>query len=129
MGANDRESSTLVRIEGKVSLSPIAKLVQSMETELSDYRKLIFFQQRGKIVFFPTTFNFSSTRALRRVIMGANDRAWSTLVRMEHEESRSPIARLAQWMVFGVSAYQKIIFCPTCGKMSSISNYTLFLIK
>ena len=42
--------------------------------------------------------------------MGANDRARSTLVRMEGKENRSPIAKLAQWMATEMSDHSKLIF-------------------
>ena len=44
--------------------------------------------------------------------MGANDRASSTVVRMEGKENRSPIAWLAQWLANDVSGHSKLIF-PT----------------
>ena len=47
--------------------------------------------------------------------MGANDRASSTLVKMEGKENRSPIARLAQWIPIGVSDHSKTIFSNIVG--------------
>ena len=40
--------------------------------------------------------------------MGANDRARSTLVRMEGKENRSPIAKLRQWMAIEVTDHSKL---------------------
>ena len=50
--------------------------------------------------------------------MGANDRASTTLVRMEGKKNRPPLARLAQWMAIEVSDHSKLIFFSNnVGKM------------
>lgn len=116
MGANNRASTTLVRMEGKENRTPLARLAPWMAVEVFDHSKLIFFQQRGKYVLLPTTPYFSWTRASRRVVMGANERASSTVVRMECKENRSPIAWLTQWMAIEVSDHTKLIFSQQCGK-------------
>ena len=60
--------------------------------------------------------------------MGANDRASSTLVRMEGKENRSPIAKLVLWMAIEVSDHSKLI-CPTMWEIGSTPNFALFLMN
>lgn len=59
MGANNRASTTLVRMEGKENRTPLARLAPWMAVEVFDHSKLIFFQQRGRYVLLPTTPYFS----------------------------------------------------------------------
>ena len=58
--------------------------------------------------------------------MGANDRASSTVIRMEGKENRSPIAWRAQWMVIEVSGHLKLIFLQQCRKFVLLPTMSYF---
>ena len=52
MGANDRASSTVIRMKGKENRSPIAWRAQWMVIEVSGHLKLTFSNNAGNQLYF-----------------------------------------------------------------------------
>ena len=119
MCANDEATSTVVRMEGKKKI--FNSLAGAMVGKWCVWPlKTDFFPNNLvcsiKSVLLPTTPYFSWTRTPRSVVMGANNKASTTLVRKEGKENWSPIARLAKWMTNDVSGHSKLIFSQQCRK-------------